>query len=448
MWSGNKFILLLIFLNVSIDIIAQIQFPSAHNPIIINQNIGLPTTPALNVLKEVEQQRKQNQNQQNERLIKKSQQEENQHKERLREIYTELNETEPNIDYNLPDLSNLKGTEYYRAVYDKMTNLNIEDYSVKDVNFEIENAYFEEKLNKEEFDKTIKQIGEFLRAKMKESNYDLRSNTAKNFILFEFFTQTLEVNGFKEKHFPIKYDFDDYMGNNAWPKMFVTKLLKTGSGQCHSMPLLYLILAEEIRAEAYLALSPNHSYIKFQDEKGKWYNLELTNGMFTVPSFILNSGFIKAEAIQNHIYMENLSKKQLLSNFYNDLAEGYIHKYGYDQFVEKVINKALELFPNNINTNVLLFNYYIVRFENAAKNLGINPENNQELQKIRYYPDVAKWLADIDNQNQKNIDLGYQSMPDEEYEKWLNSLQETKNKQESETLKKQFKGIILKKAKD
>jgi hypothetical protein len=328
-----------------------------------------------------------------------------------------------------------------------MITFDIENYSVKDVNFQIENAYFENKLDKNEFDKTIKQTGEFLIAKMKELNYDLNSNTAKNYMLFEFFSQTLEVKGFKEKHFPIKYDFEDYFGRKDWSKMFVTKLLRTGTGQCHSMPLLYLTLAEEIGAEAYLAFSPNHSYIKFQDDKGKWYNLELTNGMFTVSSFILNSGFIKAEAIQNRIYMESLSKQQLLSQFYTDLASGYLHKFGYDEFVEKAINKALELYPTNINANMVKANYNTELFRYVTNQIGINPENKKELQKISNYPLAIKLLNKTNEQYQKIDDLGYQLMSAEAYENWLGSLKEEKNKQEDETFKKQFKGLIIKKPK-
>ena len=47
-------------------------------------------------------------------------------------------------------------------------------------------------------------------AKMKELGYDLNSNAAKNFILFKYFSETLEVKGFQIKHFPFKYDFEDY----------------------------------------------------------------------------------------------------------------------------------------------------------------------------------------------------------------------------------------------
>lgn len=441
----NKHIVIFAVLYVSM-VVGQVRLPSPYDyytPLSTSPYMVAPKVPNLDIFRTEDKQRINQQNQQilQEILIEKRK------KENLKLIAQETRELN-NIDYNLPSFSTQKGSEYYRTVFDKMLLLNPDNYSIKDVNFKIENAYFENKLDQEEFERAIKQTGEFLIAKMKESNYDLNSNTAKNFMLFEFFTQTLQVKGFKEKHFPLKYDFDDYRGEKDWTKMFVTKLLKTGTGQCHSMPLLYLILAEEIDAEAYAALSPNHSYIKFQDEKGKWHNIELTNGMFTVSSFILNSGYIKAEAIQNQIYMKNLSKQELLSQFYIDLATGYIHKFGYDDFVEKVVNKALELYPNNINANMVMSNFYTFRFEYAMKKIGINPTVNSELKQIRNYPGTVKWLNQTNHQYKKIDDLGYQPMPDHAYESWLGSLKEAKNKQENEIVKKQFKGLIIKKTKD
>ncbi|WP_395048006.1 hypothetical protein [Flavobacterium sp.] len=381
---------------------------------------------------------------QNEKLMREVEQNEKQKTEILNQVKkgnSGFDSENNGINYILPSLANQKGTEYYRQVYDKMLNLNIENYSVKDVNFDIENAYFENKLEKEEFDKIIKQTAEFILAKMKEKNFDVNSNTAKNFILFEFFSQPMQVKGFKEKHFPIKYDFEDYWGRQNWSKMFVTKLLKTNTGQCHSMPLLYLTLAEAIDAEAYLSLSPNHSYIKFQDEKEKWYNLELTNAMFTVSSFVLNNGYITAEAVQNKIYMQNLTKQQLLSQFYTDLASGYLHKFGYDVFVEQVINKALELYPASINANMVKANYDTERLKYVVKKLGINTGTQEGREKILQYPKAVELLKEMQTQYKLIDDLGFQQMPADAYENWLGSLKNEKHKQDNEKEKEQLKRL-------
>lgn len=433
----------------------QVNFPTVPQPTQFQNygrpNFGIPTNPRINIqdlISDPMQNLNQEQQIQNEKLIREAQQRENQREQQMREVYRDINKSKSNINYNLPSSSNKFGTEYYKQVFDKMQILDETNYSIKDVNFQIENAFFENKLGKAEFDKIIKQSGEFIIAKMKELNYDLNSNSAKNFMLFKFFSETLQLKGFKTKHLPLKYDFEDFNGDKNWSKMFVTKLLKTGKGQCHSLPLLYLTLAEEIGATAYLALAPKHSYIKFQDENKKWYNIELTNGMFTAPSFILNNGYVRSEALQNHIYMQELSKKELLAQLYSDLAMGYIAKFGYDDFVHNVAQKALSLYPNGIAPNMLLSNFNTFRFEYAMKKLGINPNNKSELQQIRQYPETVQWLKATNEQYNKIDDLGYQDMPKDAYQKWLGSLKGEKSKQDNENFKNQFKGVILPKTKN
>ncbi len=150
--------------------------------------------------------------------------------------------------------------------------------------------------------------------KIEEMGHDSNDNVAKNMMLFRLFSDTIRLN-YKNKvaeHISFCYDFDDFYSEKDWTKTFVEKLIRTGKGQCHSMPLLYLILAEEIGAEAYLAYSPQHSYIKFQDAKGKWINAELTMGILTTNAYIFQSGYVKAEALQNEIYMHPMKKKLVI----------------------------------------------------------------------------------------------------------------------------------------
>ena len=383
---------------------------------------------------------------QNEKLIQEANQSEKQKEIQMREVYADINQSKSNINYNLPSYSKLSGTNYYYDVYDRIIQIDTNSLSVKDINFQIENAYFENKQDKAQFDQIIKNSGDFIIAKMKELKYDTESNVAKNYMLFQFFSENLNLKANGLKHTPFKYDFVDYMGQKDWSKMFVSKLLKTKTGQCHSMPLLYLILAEQINAEAFLAFSPNHSYIRFKDDIGKWYNIELTNGMFSTTSYILQSGYIKSEALQNKIYMQNLSKKELLSQFYVDLANGYVHKFGYDEFVQKLITKALELYPNSISANMIQSNLDTVRFEYVMQQIGINPRKKEELQNIRSYPQAVALLNKVNEQYNFMDNLGYEHMPDEAYQNWLQSMKEQKHLKDNEAIRKQFKGLVIKKS--
>ena len=359
-----------------------------------------------------------------------------QEEEALKQIYAELNANRMNFD--LPSYSNIESTKHYRNAFDKLLKLNPNEFSIKKATFIIENAFFEEEKDDAEFDAIIQQSGDFIREKMKELDFDQNNNLAKNFMLFKFFSDTLEIKSKNLKHLPLKYDFEDYMGIKDWSKMFVSKLLSTGKGQCNSLPRLYLILAEEIGAEAYLSLSPNHSYIKFRDEDDNWYNVELTNGMFTTDSMILQSGFIKSEALQKGIYMQPLTSKQLFSQLLTDFGGGYTRKYGYDAFVKQVIDKALELNPNSISANMYNSNFLNEQFEYAANQVGVNPRDRTDLQNIRFYPEIVQLLNRTNAQYEKVEDLGFEFMSPEAYQKWLASLKNAEQQENNKALQAQF----------
>ena len=369
-----------------------------------------------------------------------------QQEEALKQAYAELNAGRINIA--LPSYSNIESTKHYRNAFDKLLELNPNEFSIKKATFIIENAFFEEEKEDAEFDAIIEQSGDFIREKMKELDFDQNSNLAKNFMLFKFFSDTLQIKSKNLKHLPLKYDFEDYMGIKDWSKMFVSKLLSTGKGQCNSLPRLYLILAEEIGAEAYLSLSPNHSYIKFRDEDGNWYNVELTNGMFTTDSMILQSGFIKSEALQKGIYMQQLTSKQLFSQLLTDFGGGYTRKYGYDAFVKKVIDKALELNPNSISANMFNADFLTEQFEYAAKQVGVNIRNRTDLQNIRFYPEIVQLLNRTKAQYSKVDDLGFEFMSPEAYQKWLASLLDTEQQESNKDLQAQFNQTLNQTFKD
>lgn len=166
--------------------------------------------------------------------------------------------------------------------------------------------------------------------------------------------------------------------------------------------------------------------------------------MFTTDAFILQSGYIKSEALSNKIYMQPLKENQLLSHMLFDLAKGYAVKYCYDGFVEQVINKALELDPNNINAQMVLSDYKTLRFQYVISQIKVPPQH------IHKYPKAKALLDEMLAQYDIVNNFGYENMPEDEYEKWLNSLNEAKQKQESQKLffdlnrKLEIKNIELK----
>ena len=365
--------------------------------------------------------------QQNQAIIQKNQNRRKTNQEAIKEL-RQIREQE--VQYEFASLSHIRGTQRYYEAYTQLVAMLQENrvLSLKDAIFLVEQAYVGEKLQREWYDNEIAKSVGIIRGEMKNMGYSMGNMLGKKMLLHAFMSGSLGVrdNTGKTIHSttPKRYDFDDIYGEKDWTKMFVTKLMQTNTGQCHSMPLLYLILAEELQIEAYLALSPAHSYIKLKDGMGNWFNLELTNGHYSTDIWLLSSGYVKAEAVKNGLYMRPLSKKETIAHCLIDLVMGYIHKYGYDAFVLQCVEKALEYSPKHISALQLRANYHTYLFEYIAKQLGTPPVNV-----LPAYPKAYTMYKHVCSLHQHLNNLGYEYIPEEIYEKWLQSLEEKKHLQ-------------------
>jgi len=215
----------------------------------------------------------------------------------------------------------------------------------------------------------------------------------------------------------INYDFDDFEGEKDFTKMFVTKLLETNSGQCHSLPLLYLCIAEQLHAKAYLSLAPNHSYIQFFDNKKVLRNFETTNGHIVSTSWLLQSDAISAMAYKNKTYLDTLSQRKLFAECLADFQNSYIARNYYDNFTQQLSQKILSIDSTNINALMVNSNAALLQLHNLATKYG-NPPQEQ----FNQYPEIEQAYNISRAAQQKVIQTGYQDMPKEQYNEWRNSL--------------------------
>ena len=277
--------------------------------------------------------------------------------------------------------------------------------------FLTENAYSNGKLDYKVFCDGITVTAQQLKTLIKQrglSNY----KTAGNWAVFSYMIDSLPINNFK----PLTYDFEDFMGDKDWTKMFVTKLIKTKSGNCHSLPYYYKILCEEIGAKASLALAPNHVYIKHIDEKGQWSNIELTNGGFPRDQWIIKQMAISVEAIKNGVYMNPLSQKESIAMTMFDLASAYSYQFGEDDFMLQMTDSALSYFPKCIPLIMTKANFYRNKID--VENKKENPDKVLIANNINLYKETVSIVAS----------LGYKDMPIEQYQEWVKSVNEEKVK--------------------
>jgi hypothetical protein len=206
--------------------------------------------------------------------------------------------------------------------------------------------------------------------------------------------------------------------------MFVTKLLSDKTGQCHSMPLLYLLLADELKIKAWMSYSPQHSYIKVQGDKDIWYSYETTNGNYSTDSWVQSSGLIKSEALKSGIYMDTLSRKETIAATLADLAKGYAIKFGFDKFVLDCVNKALEYHPNNAYALQIKADYYTLLFRHVWQQL-----NKPTKEQIQLYPKANEILMKMYAIYDHLDKVGFETMSEEAYKSWIKSFETEKGKQ-------------------
>jgi hypothetical protein len=226
-------------------------------------------------------------------------------------------------------------------------------------------------------------------------------------------------------HLPYTYDFEDVWGNADWSKMFVSKLLATGKGNCHSLPYLYKILADKLNIPCYLAFAPNHIYIKLFSETTGWYNTELTSATFPIDAWIMASGYVNIDAIGNGLYMDTLTAKQAVANCLLDLAQSYQHKYGKEnpEFVIKCCNTVLQYHPANVNamlTKAEAQKFYIQSL--------MQSENVKKPEKLFADNSIKEMYSQMEETYLQLHKLGYRRMPKEMYMQWIELLKNEPDK--------------------
>ena len=254
-----------------------------------------------------------------------------------------------------------------------------------------------------------------LDAMLRDSNDGL----AKNMVIYSLLTDTLQIKepGTEKMitHYPLKYNLDDYDSHQEYTSHFISTLLKTNVGQCYSMPLVYLIMAERLGAEAYLALAPSHSLVKIKDDKGAWFNLELTTRAILSDYHYMNSSYIKSEAIRNKLYLNALTTKQTVALLFTTLGRYYQDKYGYDPFIWDCADQTLKYLPNSVDARIMESNYQTRLTLEIARLIGAH--NPEELKKAS--PDAYKHYQHMIRLYKELDDSGYEEMPKEIYERWL-----------------------------
>lgn len=283
----------------------------------------------------------------------------------------------------------------------------------------VDNAYSAGKINWQDYNEEILRITPILNNMIDERN--LRQfRTAGNWAIFTFMSDSIPENNFK----PYCYDFSGFESDKDKQSYLVANLLKTKKGNCRALPYLYKILADEVGVEAAIAVVPMHCYVKHRDEKGNWWNLEMTTGSFSRSSFIMETFNVSEASIKSGLYMKALSDAESVVNLIYDLLCFYEDKTGRysGDFVKKCYDIGLDYYHNS---KLQICKLNDIQFRLTDKMMGVGLKSYNEIDNFPEFKDEYEAMTSTLNYISE---IGYTTMKNEDYDKMLDHIKENRER--------------------
>jgi len=294
--------------------------------------------------------------------------------------------------------------------------------SVIDAYYSVEQAYGSVYMSYDEYKSIYKKSAAFIRSYLKQQHVPLLASNL-HIAIQHFMSDTLSIRWVdpdtkkvkRSTHYPFHYDYGDYAGEQDYRNYFSTKCLATGTGQCNSMPIVYLCLAQELGIKAYLSFAPLHSFIKWQTYDGDIVGYEPTTNWSLPDKWYQADMNISYQAIRSGLYLDTLNQEQIIANCLVDLAINYLHENLAPDtaFVQQCLNSAASYFPKHNNLFIYLVRGKVLTAELRARmwQQGIETIDDPALD-----PE-SKALYQRLLQNDKALrEMGYETMPDGFYE--------------------------------
>lgn len=123
---------------------------------------------------------------------------------------------------------------------------------------------------------------------------------------------------------PFYFDLVEQVGDSG-EKMTLSNYLQTRSGNCVTMPAMFLALMERVAPEVRIAgaVTPDHVYLRFRDrQRGRLMNIETSNGgqLLSDQTIIEQVGGVTDLALSNGLWMRDVTKKELIARMMEPLA--------------------------------------------------------------------------------------------------------------------------------
>jgi regulator of sirC expression with transglutaminase-like and TPR domain len=132
---------------------------------------------------------------------------------------------------------------------------------------------------------------------------------------------------------PFEYDHSNVRGRDVRVKL-LGHYLDTRRGDCVSMPLLFLILADRLGLCMTLVAAPNHLFLRWRNGEGDAVNLETTSGALPARDrWIRLNRPMSDRAVASGMYLRSMSRREVVATMATTLLQ---HLMDLSRFEEAV----------------------------------------------------------------------------------------------------------------
>lgn len=147
------------------------------------------------------------------------------------------------------------------------------------------------------------------------------------------------------------YDLANPFGQNPSDRLLST-YIRTRKGNCVSMPILFLIVADRMGLNVHLATAPLHLFVRYADPQGVDHNLETTSGGHEARTeWIRQQIPMSDKAVARGIYMRTLSRRESIAEMANVVLDFLLEQRRYQEAIE-VADAILVVNPREAYTMV------------------------------------------------------------------------------------------------
>ncbi len=139
--------------------------------------------------------------------------------------------------------------------------------------------------------------------------------------------------------------------------LFLHSVMDRRQGYCLSLSVLYLALAERLGLDVYGVVVPGHFFVRYDNGRMR-FNIETTSGGANPTDDHYIEKFHVPRNGRDTIYMKNLTKRQTLGCFFNNLGNVY-NDIGDTDTARRALERAVTINPTLSESRANLGNIYL-----------------------------------------------------------------------------------------